>query len=569
MPEKPKISPSLGLELTLDELKGAFLAYQNRKLSVINLFSIPLSKDSTDSNVKPLDNGKEQKKLLSTIKKSLVVTGLLSKDVLVRRLSIQLVKDKDIDAVLDFQAEPILPYGIDDAIVDRITLDKNKESSQLAIVAVKKESIAQHLAAWHAMRVEPEVVSCTPVALAAFANLFNPKQSAPYLHIHMGRNEITCILMSGGKLVASQSINSGVNNWIHHLESDLNLFGSEAEEALNTIDFSSLPEKEYPALAKHMQRVRNETTRVVYALRKQAAAEATIDIMATGEGALINHAAEAICSQFDHKFIFIKPPSTFAQPATELQRYAVPIGMALTTLPSGGEQVNFRQKEFVYPSPWKRIKKPIATYLFLCFLCAIALYFFGVSYIKVQEDKLKKEYVDLLSLVKKSYREFEQKISKNGDRSETMPIQLTQQGLSKRLKALEKEILSTPDIFPLSPSIPTVSDTLAWLSSLPHVVGDGRETRPSRLQLESYSYKILKRPEKNKKNEHYQARVEIEFTTPTPRFAREFHDILLAPNAMVDPKGDIKWSAERGKYRASFFLKGKPAYPVRNILKNG
>ena len=79
--------------------------------------------------------------------------------------------------------------------------------------------------------------------------------------------------------------------------------------------------------------------------------------------------------------------------------------------------------------------------------------------------------------------------------------------------------------------------------------------------LENFSYKMVKRPEFNKKKEHYQVKVEIEFSTHTPRYAREFHDILLAPNEIIDPTSDVKWSSERGRYRASFFLKDKTLYP--------
>ena len=80
------------------------------------------------------------------------------------------------------------------------------------------------------------------------------------------------------------------------------------------------------------------------------------------------------------------------------------------------------------------------------------------------------------------------------------------------------------------------------------------------MQLESFSYKMVKRPEPNKEREKYQVKVEIEFTTPTPRYAREFHDILLAPNDIIDPKEEVKWNVEKDSYRASFFLVDRTNY---------
>lgn len=64
---------------------------------------------------------------------------------------------------------------------------------------------------------------------------------------------------------------------------------------------------------------------------------------------------------------------------------------------------------------------------------------------------------------------------------------------------------------------------------------------------------MTKRPEQNKKQEKYQVKVEMEFTSPTPKQAREFHDALIAPNDFVDPKGEIKWNSSHGRYRTSFF----------------
>ena len=58
----------------------------------------------------------------------------------------------------------------------------------------------------------------------------------------------------------------------------------------------------------------------------------------------------------------------------------------------------------------------------------------------------------------------------------------------------------------------------------------------------------------------YQVKVDLEFSTSSPRIAREFHDSLIAPNDLIDPKGEVKWSSNRGKYRTSFYLKDKTQY---------
>jgi type IV pilus assembly protein PilM len=572
MPDKPKASPSFGLELNSKEIKGAFIVYQNRKAVLKELISIAVDREqSTDLHVKPLYIGGEEKQLRDLAHKSLVVTGIQTKDVLVRPLTIQLTKEADIESVIEFQAEPLLPYATDEAIVDRITLEKDKDHTKLIILAAKIEQVSKHLELWHSINIEPEVISCAPMALAAFSEVFHPTES-PHIHINIGLNETACIIVSNGKLLAAQGIRSGVDEWMKALEQDAKITGSDASEVLKGIKFTHVSDPNYPYLYPQLNNFRMEITRVVYALRKYASGKNLADILFTGEGAVYKEALQFFCSNLHMNFADPTPTTEFDKSIEELQKYAVPIGLALTVLPHAKEQINFRQKALAYPNPWKRIKKPMAAYLSLCFLLALCLGLFGNAYIANKEDTLKQQYVDLLALMKKPYAEFEKEIRSKGPLDEQVKssqdipvISLTQTELQNRLALLEKEIKATPDMFPLYPNVPRVSDVLAWLSTHPHIAGtdkgaDGKPDAP-RIVLESFSYKMVKKPEQSKKREPYQAKVEIEFSTPTPRFAREFHDILLAPNDIVDPKGDVKWNAERGKYRASFFLKDKTIYP--------
>ena len=72
---------------------------------------------------------------------------------------------------------------------------------------------------------------------------------------------------------------------------------------------------------------------------------------------------------------------------------------------------------------------------------------------------------------------------------------------------------------------------------------------------------MVKRPDKTRAKEHYQVRIEMEFSSPDAKQARDFYDALVAPNDFVDPKGEVKWTYAQGKYRISFFLKDKTFYP--------
>ena len=79
--------------------------------------------------------------------------------------------------------------------------------------------------------------------------------------------------------------------------------------------------------------------------------------------------------------------------------------------------------------------------------------------------------------------------------------------------------------------------------------------------MTSFQYTLLKRPEMEKKQEKYQVKVDLEFTTSSPKWAREFHDLLTTCKSLrFDPKGEVKWNVTRGSYKTSFLLKDQTAY---------
>ena len=103
---------------------------------------------------------------------------------------------------------------------------------------------------------------------------------------------------------------------------------------------------------------------------------------------------------------------------------------------------------------------------------------------------------------------------------------------------------------------------LAWLAQHPVIAyQDEAGQWLSRLKIENFSYVMVKRPVQSKKQEKYQVKIELELSSSTPKWAREFHDALIAPNDWVDPKSEVKWSSNRGKYKTSFYLKDKTLYP--------
>jgi type IV pilus assembly protein PilM len=569
MLDKPNAMQTLGVELEGSTLKGAQLTLRKGQPALEQIFETQLIQQQAGSteHVNPLYMSDEGQQFFEKATHSLLVTSLGSTQVLIRALEVKLKKERDIDAVLGFQAEPLLPYPVENAVLDRVIFPNGPEGRQVTLFAARKDHVQQHVAFWNTLQLEPEVISCEPAALAFFSKQFTPSSDYHFV-VHLGNTHTTCALVQDGELIAAQVAHTGLDHLQHAFEQERTANPQHLPEHLSAFDFTTVDKTKTPILADVLDGWRLDITRVLYALAKQNKGQKFPEIIFTGEGAIIPALGTTLCQRFDTSFLEVTPTPLFPLSISELQRFAIPIGAALSGLPNAKDQINFRQQEFAYPRPWKRFKQPMALYFALCLGVAIAFYFFGSAYHKYQENQLRGHYIHFLEAMNKSYPAFEQEYAtkhpyeKDADGGLLKINELSQDDITYRLQYLHKELKNTPDSFPLLPNTPRVSEVLAWLSTHSSAIGKDPQTGVlDPLHIDSFSYTMVKRPEPKKPTEKYQVKIELEFSSPTPKLAREFHDALIAPNDMVDPKGEVKWSTNRGKYRTSFFLKDKTQYP--------
>lgn len=484
---------TVSVEQQSEALLGACLSLSEGVPSVDLLFEV-----APPRNVKPLYTDPAVQRLCQVIGDRLFTIAQPSKDGVMRRLTLPLTRIKDIDEVLPFEAESVLPFEQADAPIDRLILEKGDESTSLQLFATTKESLSHLLESWNRYTVDPERVTPTPLALTAFARAAGLAE-LPTLTIHLSHIETTTCLSYQNLLLASTSTSPILSPEDHEAIQELN----RAIVSLSKYN-PDLPPKGYTVVGENKGQI------------------------------ILSPPAGLEC----------RTPKGLGLQSEQLSRYALPIGTALIGLPGFESlRVNLRKGELAYPAPLKRFKRPLAIYVGLCASLAIALTFFGKAYVEKKEGVLRQEFIELYT-----------KTGKVGVPSNVE--ELTLADITYQLDLLDGEIKSAPNLFPLQPNLPMVSDVLAWLNTHPAITREDGEP----VTLESFNYTLVKRPDLKKFKEKYRAKVEVEFSTNTPKVAREIHDALLAPNPFIDPKEEVKWSSNRGKYRATFYLKDKTQY---------
>lgn len=535
---------SIGLESSTVGIKAALVTSTGKNSHLSRLFVI----EPTD-DVKPL-----------YMDHPFITTGLAGKEVLVRYLHMPVTKEKDIDEALSFQAEPLLPFPTDQAVLAYQIFSKDQEGADLTLFAVRKEDIEAHLESWKSLKIEPERVGCTQSALCHFGNAY-VSFAKTYLIFHLQPHELTGVLIKEGKVFASfahpdglQAIFAAQEERTAPLPKDENEWREELEHDSST-------------LSQAIKKLQKEFAKMAFALAKEVKGNEIETLIVTGEAAKYKGLSQILTQNISYTLSTCDSTAEFN--SQELLFNAVPIGLALSSVPEQSATLDFRQQELSYPHPWRRLAMPIAAYFASIFLLSFAFYFFTQNYLSYKEDQIRQAYIDLLADMHKSHDQFEIAFLAKNPRAHSsfdgeIPRieQISQDNLRDRIAFLQKELQSSPDSFPLFPNTPRVSDVLAWLTGHPAVVKKGEGGLSEiRLQIENFNYTMVKRPQQGKNQEKYQVKIELEFTSPTPKWAREFHDALIAPNDWVDPKGEVKWNTNRGKYKTSFFLKDKTNYP--------
>lgn len=276
------------------------------------------------------------------IKECCLILSMSCRDVLIRQCEIPLKKPKDIFSTLEFHVEPLLPYALDNAVVTGRIIEKRENSSLLTVFATKKNHLENYLEKLQSLGIEPEVVTSTARALAAFSTLL-PKTEEPILLIHEGSEEIAFVLAQKGEVLTSRAIEKGKNP------------DSEVKKIL--MNLSSSPFKKF----EHIYFLGNDSS-LMEALRSSGQNE-------------------------------VHPPSSpfVSLSQRELIDFSLSIGNAIAQ-----ENVNFRQKAFAYPHRFRRIKKPLAAFSLLALLLSGTLFTFGQIALKQKEQVIAQAYSSLL-----------------------------------------------------------------------------------------------------------------------------------------------------------------------------
>lgn len=373
----PMIKTVLGLDLGSQTLKAVELRQTLRGLEPVQFRLHP----RTDPDL-PLEEEIRRFVAEHDLPTEQVVVALPADRLSIRRLVFPFRDGKRITAAVPFEIEGLVPFELEDVIVDWEVVGEHDGQASVATSIAQRGDVAEYLEGYSAADCEPRILEAEGLVLANLASVFDLEGSR--LLVDFGHTHTRFTLLCDGKAVTTRSIRVGGLALTEAIAKDRGLGMDEAErvkceEGVFDIGFGSASQTALGLL----DRVAREAMRMIEGLEpvQGPATPAVSSIVLFGGGSRLARIDEYLAERTG------VPTARLALPADPEQAglaaggdpllFAPALALALRGTANATTRVNFRQDEFAYRTNFGAFFGPDMRPTLI--LGAIALVLFAVS----------------------------------------------------------------------------------------------------------------------------------------------------------------------------------------------
>ncbi len=216
----------------LVQLKEAKGGYQLQNLGIIPLPSESIVDNSLMDSRAVVDTVRSLVDSLK-VKAKNVATSISGHSVIIRKITLPMMSEDELEASIQWEAEQYIPFDITDVNIDfQILGPDSKDPSQMNVmlVAAKKDFVSDYVAAFNEAALNPVVmdVDCFAVENMFEAN-YGPNPDEIIALINIGASAMNVNILRGGESVFTRDIQVGGNMFNEELQKRLGLSGDDAE----------------------------------------------------------------------------------------------------------------------------------------------------------------------------------------------------------------------------------------------------------------------------------------------------------------------------------------------------
>jgi type IV pilus assembly protein PilM len=326
---------AIGLDIGSDAVRVVELAQGRNGLRLINFYSKPIErkegeeeKESVSRTVKELF--KEKK-----IKGERIVSSLPLTFAVVRNITFPFQDRGKIEKAVKFEAEPHLPFTVEEAIIDfHITGETKGNGTEVLIIAVDKKRVREHLNILSDAGIEPTIVSLDIIAIFnAYSLISESRKEKTVALVNMEVEKTTVAIISEGKLSFIRGIPQGSKDLVSTLTKE---------------------EKVFPlSILKEIERT--------FISSQTRSGKEIEGIVLSGEGSQIPTLVEHLSHELGIEVSIYNLTQKIEHSLDEtlLSSGCVGVGLALEGLGQGKLSFNFRKDEFALRLDRARVKKSL------------------------------------------------------------------------------------------------------------------------------------------------------------------------------------------------------------------
>jgi len=361
-----------------------------------------------------------------------VIVSLPSHRMMVHRVTLPFRERKKNQQVIKFEVEGLLPFPVDQVIVDFYQSKETANGNQAMAFAARKEDLQEHFSLMEEAGLDPE--SLVPEAMALFwllPNLGNEVSSGALLDV--GHEKTTMLVWHRATLTLVRSIPVAGSAMQLPAGQKLKNTTPEAPGAEETI---------LPAL----NRLADEVQRTLMAYESHPDGRPVEKIYITGGstalpglekkfGEILHRAVAILDMEGSSKSLLKNVPEEYHHILT------VALGSAFGGSIKEGERINFRQEEFASSKKAKKAKTRMTLLLSYGILLAVL----GIAAFAVDLHLKERRYQDLKADIRKEFMQAQPGVKKVVNEVEQMKTLVQEEkarvnalgGLSKATSPLE------------------------------------------------------------------------------------------------------------------------------------
>ncbi len=224
----------VGLDLGASSIKAVRAVEDADGPIITNIGSAGLPSGAIDEgrvvNPEEVSNALQRSLRDGGIKDKKVITAISGARVVSREVELPTMPDNELREALRWEAEELLPFPVDEAIIDYVILDRREAQDKILLVAVNRDMVESYLEPLEMIGLKPRALNIQPFALHALLLQNIKDKNNNFALLDVGAENSHLLLLQGDRLELIRSVSFGGRDFTSKLAEEMEIDFHRAEE---------------------------------------------------------------------------------------------------------------------------------------------------------------------------------------------------------------------------------------------------------------------------------------------------------------------------------------------------